>query len=122
MNYWLIVTSKENFKLDREKIGFKMQGIPIRYKKSLQKMEKRDKVAYYIMGLQKFGAIATITGDYFEDHSKLWTNDDEMWPARRPSHPDIVLEDDELLDAKKLVPNLSFIEKKSIGEYIYRAV
>lgn len=112
MNYWLIVTSKENFKFDREKLGFKMQGIPIRFKKSLQKMEKNDKVAYYIMGLQKFGATATITGDYIEDHTKIGTNDDEMWPARRPSRPDIALEDDELLDAKKLVPDLSFIEKK----------
>jgi predicted RNA-binding protein len=112
MNYWLIVTSKENFKFDREKLGFKMQGIPIRFKKSLQKMEKNDKVAYYIVGLQKFGATATITGDYIEDHTKLWTNDGEMWPARRPSRPDIALEDDELLDAKKLVPDLSFIEKK----------
>ena len=112
MNYWLIVTSKENFKFDREKLDFKMQGISIKYKNSIKKMEKNDKVAYYIMGLQKFGAIATITGDYVEDHTKLWTNDDEMWPARRPSKPGLVLEDDELIDAKKLVPNLSFIKKK----------
>ena len=112
MNYWLIVTSKENFKFDREELGFNMQGIPIRYKKSVQRMKEEDKVVYYIMGLQKFGAIATITGKYVEDHTKLWTNEDEMWPARRSSRPDIILQDDELIDAKKLVPDLTFIKNK----------
>jgi hypothetical protein len=82
-----------------------------------------DRVAYYIMKLQKFGATATITGDYFEDSSKLWTDDDEMWPARRPSKPDIVLEDDELIDAKKLVPDLSFIPKKDVwGVYFQGSI
>jgi hypothetical protein len=86
-------------------------------------MDIGDRVAYYIMKLQKFGATATITGDYFEDTSKLWTDDNEMWPARRPSKPDIVLEDDELLDAKKLVPDLSFIQKKDIwGVYFQGSI
>jgi hypothetical protein len=89
-----------------------MQGLPYRYRKSVKNMTMDDKVVYYVMGLQKFGAIATITGDYVEDHGKLWTDEDEMWPARRASSPDIVLQDDELLDAKKVVPQLNFIEKK----------
>jgi hypothetical protein len=75
-------------------------------------MNTGDRVVYYIMKLQKFGATATITGDYFEDRTKQWTNDDEMWPARRPSKANIVLADDELVDAKKLVPFLSFIKNK----------
>ena len=112
MRYWLIVTSAENFKHDRQLLGFKLQGIPIRYKRRLQKMKVGDKVTYYIMGLQKFGAIARITGEYLEDYAKVWKNDGEMWPARRPSEPEISLQDDELIDAKKLVPDLSFIEKK----------
>jgi predicted RNA-binding protein len=112
MKYWLVVTSAENFKHDRENLGFRLQGIPMRYKRQVQKMNLGDKVVYYIMGLQKFGAIARITGEYVEDHSKVWINDDEKWPARRPSEQEISLQDDELIDAKKLVPDLSFIEKK----------
>ena len=112
MKYWLVVTSAENFKHDRENLGFSLQGIPMRYKRQVQKMNLGDKVVYYIMGLQKFGAIARITGEYVEDHSKVWINDDEKWPARRPSEQEISLQDDELIDAKKLVPDLSFIEKK----------
>lgn len=113
MNYWLVVTSPKNFKYDREKLNFKSQGLAHRFRKQVKKMNEGDRVAYYIMGLQRFGATATITGEYYYDESKLWTDDDEMWPARRPSKPNIVLEDDELVDTKKLVPNLSFIEKKS---------
>ncbi|MFH0992146.1 MAG: EVE domain-containing protein [bacterium] len=123
MNFWLVVTSPENFKYDREHIGFKIQGLPYRYRNSVQKMQISDRVVYYIMTLQKFGATAIITGDYIEDHTKIWIEDDEMWPARRSSDPEIVLQDDELIDAKKLVPNLSFIEKKEYwGSYFQGSI
>ena len=95
----------------------------MRYKRQVQKMKVGEKVVYYIMGLQKFGAIARITGEYFEDKTKVWTNNDEMWPARRPSEPEIILEDDELIDAKKLVPDLSFMEKKEYwGVYLQGSI
>jgi len=55
---------------------------------------------------------AVNSGEYLNDSTKLWTDKDEVWPARRPSKPDTVLDDDELIDAKKLLPDLSFIEKK----------
>ncbi|MCX5868366.1 MAG: EVE domain-containing protein [Proteobacteria bacterium] len=123
MKYWLVVTSADNFKHDQEHIGFKFQGIPIRFKRQVQKMDINDKVIYYIMGLQKFGAIARITGEYYEDHSKVWIDDEEMWPARRPSEPEIVLQDDELIDAKRLVPDLSFIKKKEFwGVYFQGSI
>jgi hypothetical protein len=75
-------------------------------------MMKGDKVVYYIMGLQRFGAIASITGNYYEDSTKLWVDDDEMWPARCPSEPELILQDDELIDVKKLIPNLTYILRK----------
>ena len=122
-SHWLVVTSPENFRIDREQLRFAMQGLPLRYKKSVMRMGVGDRVVYYIMRLQKFGATATVTGEYIEDRSKLWVDDDEMWPARRPSRPDIVLQDDELLDAKKLVPHLSFIEKKDVwGAYLQGSI
>lgn len=112
MNFWLVVTSPDNFKLDRDRLGFRMQGLPLRYRNSVRRMQVSDKVLYYIMTLQKFGATATVTGDYIEDHTQLWGDNDEMWPARRQSEPEITLQDDELIDAKKLVPDLSFVENK----------
>jgi EVE domain-containing protein len=79
LNYWLVVTSPENFSHDREVLTFAMQGLPIRYRSSLQRMQIGDRIVYYIMNLYRFGATATVTGDYIEDHSKLWTDNDEMW-------------------------------------------
>ncbi|GAG16252.1 unnamed protein product, partial [marine sediment metagenome] len=109
MQYWLVVTSPENFRHDREHLDFKFQGLPYRFRKQVQRMAVGDRVVYYIMKLQKFGATATITGDYYEDSSRLWTDEDEIWPSRRPSKPDIVLNDDELIDAKRLIGDLTLI-------------
>jgi predicted RNA-binding protein len=119
MQYWLIVTSPENFKFDRDTLGFKYQGLSYRFRKQVQRMTIGDRVAYYIMKLQKFGATATITGEYFEDSTKIWTNNDEMWPARRPSKPDIVLNDDEFIDAKRLLPDLTFIKRENVNWGVY---
>lgn len=112
MQYWIIVTSAENFRLDRETLGFKLQGLPHRFRRQVQRMQIGDRIVYYIMKLQKFGATATVTGDYYEDYSKVWKEEDEKWPARRESKPNIVLNDDELIDTKRLVPDLKFIENK----------
>lgn len=123
MQYWLIVTSSENFKYDREHLNFKYQGLPNRFRKQVQRMKVGDRVVYYIMKIQKFGATATITGEYFNDSSKVWIDIDEMWPARIPSKADVVLGDDELIDAKKLIPDLSFIEKKEFwGTYFQGSI
>ncbi len=80
MNYWLVVTSLANFRHDRDVLRFKAQGLPYRFRNSVQKMQQGDKVVYYIMGLQRFGATARITGEYYEDHSRMWTDAEEMWP------------------------------------------
>jgi predicted RNA-binding protein len=123
MQYWLIVTSPDNFKYDREHLNFKYQGFPHRFRKQVQRMVNGDRIVYYIMKIQKFGATATITGEYYNDSSRVWTDDNEMWPARRPSKSDIVLEDDELIDAKKLIPDLSFIKKKEYwGTYFQGSI
>jgi predicted RNA-binding protein len=108
--YWLISTSEKNFKHDRKVLGLKFQGLKERNKRTVMKFHPGDKVLYYIAGISKFGAIATITGGYYFDETKLWTENDEMWPCRAKSQPEIVLEDDELIDVRKLVPKLSFIK------------
>ncbi len=112
IQFWLVVTSLPNFRKDRDDLKFKSQGFPHRYRKSVQRMKPGDRVVYYIMGAQKFGATATITGNYYRGKTKMWTEDDEIWPSRCPSKMDIALEDDELLDAKKLVSDLKFVTNK----------
>ena len=112
-NYWLITTSPENFKVDKETSGFTVQGLKERHKKTVMKVQPGDKVVYYINQISKFGAIATVTsGYYYDDTTKIWTDEDEIWPSRAKSKPEIVLEDDELLDIKRLIKQLAFIKDK----------
>ncbi|MEM2130322.1 MAG: EVE domain-containing protein [Candidatus Bathyarchaeia archaeon] len=111
--YWLITTSPENFRIDKEQSGFSVQGLRERHKNMVMKFQPGDKVVYYINKISKLGAIATIiSGYYHDDKTKIWTDEDEIWPSRAKSKPEIVLEDDELLDIKKLVKQLSFIKDK----------
>ena len=112
-NYWLITTSPENFKVDKETSGFTVQGLKERHKKTVMKFQPGDKVVYYVNQISKLGAIATVTSAYyFDDKTKIWTDEDEIWPSRAKSKPEIVLEDDELLDIKRLIKDLSFIKDK----------
>jgi predicted RNA-binding protein len=118
-NYWLISTSPADFKIDRE-IGFSRQGLRQRNKNMVKRFKPGDRVVYHITKISKLGAIATITsGYYYDDKTKIWADETEIWPVRTKSEPYLVLEDDELLDLKKLVKNLSFInDKVNWGMYL----
>ena len=111
-NYWLISTSPEDFKIDRQ-IDFLTQGLKERHKKMVQQFKPGDRVVYHITKISKLGAIATVTsGYYYDTENRIWADQKEIWPVRTKSEPYLVLEDDELLDLKKLVKDLSFIKDK----------
>lgn len=123
-NYWLIATSLDNFKADKENSGFTVQGLKERHKKTVMKFSLGDKIVYYINRISKLGAIATITSGYYRDNkTKIWTDEDEIWPSRAKSKPEIVLEEEEWIDIKKLVKDLSFIkDKQNWGLYLRGSV
>lgn len=123
-NYWLITTSPENFRADKESLGFTLQGLRERNRKTVMRFQPGDKVVYYINRVSKFGAIATITSGYFhDDKTKIWTDEDEIWPSRAKSKPEIVLEEEELIDIEKLLKDLTFIkDKKNWGLYLRGSV
>lgn len=123
MQYWLIVISPENFRQEKEILGFKTLGLPHRFRRIVMKMQPGDKVVYYIKSKLKFGATATITGTYYNDNNKLWTNEDRLWSARCPSEPNFVLNDDEMIDVKKFIKYFAFIQrKKSWGVYFQGSI
>lgn len=123
-NYWLITTSPENFRADKESSGFTLQGLRERNRKTVMKFQPGDKVVYYINRVSKLGAIATITSGYYrDDKTKIWTDEDEIWPSRAKSKPEIVLEEEELIDIEKLIKDLTFIkDKKNWGLYLRGSV
>lgn len=115
--YYIITTSPENFEIDRKKSGFTVQGLKDKHKKTVQKWKSGDRIIYYINKISKFGAIAEIISGYYRDETKIWTENDELWPSRAKSKPIIILEKDEFMDVRKYVDKLSFIKDKFSPEF-----
>ena len=107
--YWLAVTGPESFKIDRQN-NFAIQGFTSRLRVSVGRVKPGDKIVVYINRIQKIGAICEATSEaYYDDKNKIWLEDDEIWPCRFKTCPELVLDDDELLDIRKLVSFLSFV-------------
>lgn len=115
--YYIITTSPENFEIDRETSGFTIQGLKERHRRTVQKWKPGDRIIYYINKISKFGAIAEITSEYYRDETKIWIDEDELWPSRTKSKPIIVLDKDEFLDARKFIDKLSFIKGRWPQEF-----
>ena len=102
-----------NFQHDRDELKFKTQGLPARNARTVKKFKSGDRVVYYIVKKKKFGATATITGSYYHDTIRIWTDKDELWPSRAPSKPNLVLDDDQLVDANELISEFSWVKENS---------
>ncbi len=113
--YWVIVGSPENFATTREH-GFTIQGMKSRHRKKAEQMKPGDKLIYYVTGLKAFGGVATITSEYFEDHTIIWrsTNKkrgDEDYPYRVNIEPDVILDDGEYLPAEPVARAMKYVQK-----------
>ncbi len=113
--YWVIVGSPENFATTREH-GFTIQGMKSRHRKKAEQMKPGDKLIYYITGLKAFGGIATITSEYFEDHTIIWrsTNKkrgEEDYPYRVKIEPDVILDEGEFVPAETVARAMKYVQK-----------
>jgi predicted RNA-binding protein len=107
--YWLIITSPENFDIDRQNKFF-TEGFKNRIRRTVEQVQPGDKFVIYINRVQRVGAIVEATSHfYYDDKNRIWIESDEIWPCRFRTQPVLVLPEDELLDVKKLVPSLSFV-------------
>jgi hypothetical protein len=114
-NYWIIVGSPENFSTTREH-GFTIQGLKSRHRKKAEQMQPGDKFVFYVTGYKGFGATATVTSEYFEDHTIIWksTNkkkQDEDYPFRVTIEADIVLPAGELVSAEPIARAMTYARK-----------
>ena len=96
-NYWMFVESPENFAIIKD-MGVTLFGMGQRYKRRAERMSPGDKALFYVRGARKWTACATITSEYFEDDSPVFSdhNPDERFPFRVRMKPDIVLDEDGL--------------------------
>jgi hypothetical protein len=110
--YWMIVSSLENYRKTQER-GFSVQGIKARHRKRAEMMKPGDRLLYYLVGRMVFTAACTLSSGMFEDHAHIWrsTRRDEDYPWRVRIKPDLVLEESEWVNAKELAYRLEYVRK-----------
>ena len=111
-SYWMIAESDENFRISRD-LGFRLHGLGAKYRKRAQRMQPNDRVLFYVSQLRKWTLTATITSHSFVEHKPIWKSarrgDD--YPYRLRMAPDIVLDEDEYIDARILAPGLEYLKR-----------
>ncbi|MDD5338069.1 MAG: EVE domain-containing protein [Dehalococcoidales bacterium] len=112
VTYRMIVTTPDNFEVNKKR-NFDIDGFNNRCKKEVEEIQPGDKFIYYVTKIQKIGAISEATSNgYFDNKTKIWTEEDEMWPYRFNIKPLLVLDEAQMLNVNKLITKLSFITKK----------
>lgn len=114
-SFWIVVGSPDNFAKTRDH-NFTIQGMKTRQRKKAAQMQPGDKIIYYITGEKAFGGIATITSEAFEDSTIIWTSnnkkrEDEVYPHRVNIEPDIILDDDNFLEAEDTALQMKHVQK-----------
>ena len=107
----MFVEAPQNFEITRE-IDFSLFGMGAKYRRRAERMQPQDRVLFYINGVRKWPASATITSTYFEDNSPLWhpTTRGESFQYRVKLKPDIVLDEEDYIDAMILGPRLDYVK------------
>src|SRR5258708_9484619 len=81
--YWMVVSSPENFRKTREH-GFSIQGLKSRHRRRVETMRVGDRLLYYVTGRMGFSATVTVASPMYEDHTPIWRSArrDEDYPWR----------------------------------------
>ncbi|HEY1296092.1 MAG TPA: EVE domain-containing protein [Chloroflexota bacterium] len=112
-SHWLITLSPENYTITREG-RLSLLGLRSRHRKKAERVAVGDRVLYYVLNQRIFPATATVTSAYFEDRHPIWINPerrDDPFPYRVHTHPNLVLEPGEGLDAEAIAPRLLYLKR-----------
>ena len=112
-NFWMVVQTPENHEISKG-LGFTVHGMTLKQRKRAQRMEPQDGVLFYVKGIKKWTAVASITSKYFENRSVIWestTYHNELYPFRVNMNPSIVMETNLYIDALTLAPRLDYLKR-----------
>jgi hypothetical protein len=76
-------------------------------------MEPDDRILFYVSGIRKWTAIATVTSRYFIDRAPVWNSNggSDVFPYRVKLSPSIVLDVKDYIDAMILAPRLEYLKR-----------
>ena len=95
---WILTGSPENFAATREH-GFRVIGMKEGRRNMAQQMEPGDLIVFYLTRVKAFGGAVRITGELYEDRSKIWPGKPgkpDPYPWRFETKPEVVLEEERL--------------------------
>ena len=72
--YWIVVGSEENMRI-AEARGFDIFGFKSSRRREVSGMQPGDKLIFYLTKIMKFGGLAEVTSDYFEDHARVFKSE-----------------------------------------------
>jgi predicted RNA-binding protein len=110
---WVLTGSLANFRATRER-GFRVIGAKERRRRMAEQIEPGDRIVFFVTGVQAFGGIVRVTGEMYEDRSKIWPgkpSNPDPYPWRFETEPEAVLEKDEFVPAVELVEELEHVRK-----------
>ena len=114
---WIVVGSPENYEIARER-GFDMFGFKSTRRRESATMQPGDRLIFYLTGVMKFGGIAEVTSEVFEDHTPVFKTEKkpgEDYPFRVNTKGVRLLDRDQWVDVKQYADKLDLT--RSRGEY-----
>jgi predicted RNA-binding protein len=110
---WVLTGSLENFRATREH-GFRVIGAKEGRRGMAEQIEPGDRIVFYVTGVQAFGGIVRVTGEMYEDRTKIWPGKPgkvDPYPWRFETEPEVVLDEDEFVPAVELASELEHVGK-----------
>jgi EVE domain len=110
---WVLTGSPENYAATKAH-DFKLIGIKERNRARALQMEPGDRIVLYLTKVMSFAASIRITGQLYEDRSKVWPGkpgNPDAYPWRFATEPELVLDDSRWLAAEILADELEHIRK-----------
>jgi hypothetical protein len=110
---WILTGSLDNFRATRDR-DFELIGAKEGRRGMAEQIEPGDRIVFYVTGVQAFGGIVRVTGEMYEDRTKVWPGkpgNPDPYPWRFPTEPEKILAEDEFLPAAELAGDLEHVAK-----------
>jgi EVE domain-containing protein len=110
---WVLTGSPENFAATRER-DFRVIGIKEGRRRLAEQIEPGDLIVFYLTRVQAFGGLVRVTGELYEDRTKIWPGKPgkpDAYPWRFATEPVVVLDEERWIPAEDLVGLLEHVAK-----------
>jgi predicted RNA-binding protein len=110
---WVLTGSLDNFRATRER-DFRLIGAKEGRRRMAEQIEPGDTIVFYVTGVQAFGGMVRVTGEMYEDRTKVWPGKPgkvDPYPWRFETEPVLILDEDDFVPAEGLARELEHVRK-----------